>query len=58
VTFACTDFGRFLVCHSKDLSSNKHEENPSVAICGGSFGILTGLKVESYKKQNINPFQT
>ena len=37
------DFPRFLVCCSGDLSDNESEENPSVAICGGSISILTGL---------------
>ena len=32
-----------LVCYSRDHSGLKTIENPSVAICGGSFSILTGL---------------
>ena len=41
--FARLDFPRFLVCCSGDLSDDESEEKPSVAICGGSIGILTGL---------------
>ena len=41
--FARLDFPRFLVCCSRDLSDNESEEKPSVAICGGSICILTGL---------------
>ena len=41
--FARLDFPRFLVCCSGDLSGNESEEKPSVAICGGSICILTGL---------------
>ena len=41
--FARLDFPRFLVCCSGDLSDNESEEKPSVAICGGSICILTGL---------------
>ena len=41
--FARLDFPRFLVCSSGDLSDDESEEKPSVAICGGSIGILTGL---------------
>ena len=41
--FASLDFSRFLICFSGDLSDNESEENPSVAICGGSICILTGL---------------
>ena len=42
--FARLDFSTFLVCCSGDLSDNESEEKPSVAICGGSIGILTGLQ--------------
>jgi hypothetical protein len=45
-TFAWIDFPILLVCHSRDLSGTKTEENPSVAICGGSFCILTGLLLQ------------
>ena len=41
--FARLDFPRFLVCCSGDLSDDESEEKPSVAICGGSICILTGL---------------
>ena len=41
--FARLDFPRFLVCCSGDLSDNESDEKPSVAICGGSICILTGL---------------
>ena len=41
--FARLHFPRFLVCCSGDLSDNESEEKPSVAICGGSICILTGL---------------
>ena len=43
--FARLDFPRFLVCGSGDLSDDESEEKPSVAICGGSICILTGLSV-------------
>jgi hypothetical protein len=45
-TFAWIDFPILLVCHSRDLSATKTEVKPSVAICGGSFCILTGLQGE------------
>ena len=45
--FARLDFPRFLVCCSGDLSDDESEEKPSVAICGGSISILTGLLVDS-----------
>ena len=41
--FARLEFSTFLVCCSGDLSDNESEEKPSVAICGGSICILTGL---------------
>ena len=41
--FARLDFPRFLVGCSGDLSDNESEEKLSVAICGGSICILTGL---------------
>ena len=41
--FARLDFSTFLVCCSGDLSDTESEEKPSVAICGGSICILTGL---------------
>ena len=41
--FARLDFRRFLVCCSGDISDDESEEKPSVAICGGSICILTGL---------------
>ena len=44
--FARLDFPRFLVCCSGDLSDNESEEKPSVAICGWSICILTGLSRE------------
>ena len=37
------DFSTFLICCSGDFSDNKSDEKPSVAICGGSICILTGL---------------
>ena len=46
--FARLDFPRFLVCCSGDLSDNDSEEKPSVAICGGSICILTGLTMKMY----------
>ena len=46
--FARLDFPRFLVCCSGDLSDNESEENPSVAMCGGSICILTGLHIRSF----------
>ena len=42
--FACLYFSTFLICCSGDLSGNESDEKPSVAICGGSICILTGLK--------------
>ena len=42
--FARLDFYTFLICCSGDLSDNESDEKPSVAICGGSICILTGLK--------------
>ena len=45
--FARLDFSRFLVCCSGDLSDNESEEKPSVAICGGSICILTGLTLQA-----------
>ena len=44
--FARLDFSTFLVCCSGDLSDNESDEKPSVAICGGSICILTGLKAQ------------
>ena len=41
--FACLDFSRFVTCCVGDLPDNESEEKPSVAICGGSICILTGL---------------
>ena len=41
--FARLDFSTFLICCSGDFSDNKSDEKPSVAICGGSIRILTGL---------------
>ena len=41
--FARLDFSTFLICCSGDFSDNKSDEKPSVAICGGSICILTGL---------------
>ena len=41
--FARLEFSTFLVCCSGDFSDNESEEKPSVAICGGSICILTGL---------------
>ena len=43
--FARLDFRRFLVSCSGDISDDESEEKPSVAICGGSICILTGLFV-------------
>ena len=36
-------FSTFSICCSGDLSDNESDEKPSVAICGGSICILTGL---------------
>ena len=44
--FARIDFYTCLVYCSGDLSDNESEEKPSVAICGGSICILTGLLME------------
>ena len=41
--FARLDFSTFLICCSGHLSDNESDEKPSVAICGGSICILTGL---------------
>ena len=41
--FARLYFSIFLVCCSGDIFDNESEEKPSVAICGGSISILTGL---------------
>ena len=41
--FAHLDFSTFLICCSGDLSDNESDEKRSVAICGGSICILTGL---------------
>ena len=41
--FARPDFSTFLICCSGDFSDNKSDEKPSVAICGRSICILTGL---------------
>ena len=41
--FARLDFRRFLVCCSGDIYYDESEEKPSVAICGGSICVLTGL---------------
>ena len=43
--FARLDFSTFLICCSGDFSDNKSDEKPSVAICGGSICILTGLVI-------------
>ena len=51
--FACLDFSRLLVCYSRNSSGLKTIEKPSVAICGGSFGILTGLlTLDNLKRSN------
>ena len=57
--FARLDFPRFLVCCSGDLSDNESEEKPSVAICGGSICMLTGLlvlpgRVPGYKHGDLH----
>ena len=41
---------RFLICCSGDLSDNESEEQPSVAICGGSICRVTGLNVTNNVK--------
>ena len=51
--FARLDFSRLLVCYSRDLSDHKTIEKPSVAICGGSFSILTGLYWSEIKINRI-----
>ena len=48
--FARLDFSTFLICCSGDFSDNKSDEKPSVAICGGSICILTGLHPPILKK--------
>ena len=48
--FARLNFSTFLVCCSEDLSDNESEEKPSVAICGGSICILTGLYRSWHRK--------
>ena len=45
--FARLDFSTFLICCSGDISEYESEEKPSVAICGGSICILTGLRKRS-----------
>ena len=45
--FARLDFSTFLICCSGDFSANKSDEKPSVAICGGSICILTGLMADT-----------
>ena len=45
--FAHLDFSTFLICCSGDLSDNESDEKPSVAICGGSICILTGLSSQT-----------
>ena len=56
--FARLDFPRFLVCCSGDLSDNESEEKPSVAICGGSICLLTGLSVLGDLVQNDRFYKT
>ena len=50
--FARLDFSTFLVYCSGYLSDNESEEKPSVAICGGSICILTGLVGLLYRKES------
>ena len=52
--FARLDFSTFLRCCSGDLSDNESDEKPSVAICGGSTCILTGLYEVSERKVKVN----
>ena len=47
--FARPDFSTFLVFCSGDLSDDESEEKHSVAICGGSTCILTGLYPNAMK---------
>ncbi len=47
-------FFYIFICCSGDLSDNESDEKPSVAICGGSICILTGL----YNDRYITLFQT
>ena len=49
--FACLDLSRLLVCYSRDPSGLTTIEKPSVAICGGSFSILTGLDGQIHFKR-------
>ena len=49
--FARLDFSTFLICCSGDFSDNKSDEKLSVAICGGSICILTGL-LSSWQPMN------
>ena len=53
-------FSTFLICCSGDLSDNESDEKPSVAICGGSICILTGLmlKLNTCLFQKFNNIQT
>ena len=53
IMFARLDFSTFLICCSGDLSDNESDEKPSVAICGGSICILTGLLYAIYDKAMI-----
>ncbi|KAG1687728.1 hypothetical protein GQR58_008303 [Nymphon striatum] len=53
--FAHVDFGRFLIYHSNDLCDNKKSIKASVAICGGSIHVLTGLMPKNkYEGKSLN----
>ena len=53
-------FFYIFICCSGDLSDNESDEKPSVAICGGSICILTGLmlKLNTCLFQKCNNIQT
>ena len=51
MVFARLDFSTFLICRSGDLSDNESDEKPSVAFCGGSICILTGLQCDKVNKK-------
>ena len=53
IMFARLDFSTFLICCSGDLSDNGSDEKPSVAICGGSICILTGLLRNKQTVRNV-----
>ena len=56
--FARLEFRRFLVCCSGDISDDESEEKPSVAICGGSICILTGLIMDYSQPTQLHHYPT